>query len=288
MNTSREVQVNGLRLAVEVTGAGPLVLCLHGFPDTAETFAELSPRLVQAGYRVAVPSMRGYAPSGRPSDGDYSVAALGRDALGLIHALGETRAAVIGHDWGAAAGYAAAALAPNTVRALVAAAVPHLPRFLRTSARQLRRSWYMGFFQLPAASDAIVRRQDFAFIERLWRSWSPGWAFSAADIAPVKTCFRQPGSLAAALGYYRALPAALVAPAQAADRRVLLGNIDVPTLAIAGADDGCIGAEMFRGQDRWFLRDYAQAVLPNAGHFMHREQPEAFAAAVLEFLARHP
>jgi pimeloyl-ACP methyl ester carboxylesterase len=106
------IRANGVHFAYFDAGQGPLVLCLHGFPDTAWSFVPLLERLAAAGYCAVAPFMRGYPPSGPAPDGDYRVITLGRDALALIEALGAQRAVLVGHDWGAAATYIAAALAP--------------------------------------------------------------------------------------------------------------------------------------------------------------------------------
>src|ERR1700690_4202016 len=123
------VDANGLKFAYLEEGSGPLVLLLHGFPDTAHTWDDLRPRIAAKGYRVVSPFMRGYRPSGIP-DRDADQETLARDALALIDALGEKSAAVVGHDWGAAAAYGAAALDPGRVNKLISVGIPH-PATLR-------------------------------------------------------------------------------------------------------------------------------------------------------------
>lgn len=275
---------NGLRFTALAVGEGPLVLCLHGFPDSAHTFDELAPALADAGYRAVAPFMRGYQPTAVPTDGDYRPETLGRDVLALADALGCRRFAIVGHDWGAVAAYAAAALAPERVRGIVTAAVPPLPRFLRNmSPAQVRRSWYMGFFQLPIVADRRVAADGRAFVERLWRDWSPGWDFDVETIAPVQAILGNPDSRRAALGYYRALPASLLGPRRGRERRRLLGRLDVPALVVAGDNDGCIAPSMFAGTEGCFTGS-AQLVRLPAGHFMHRELPARFRRLVETFL----
>src|SRR4051812_26981677 len=187
-------------------GDGPLVLCLHGFPDTARSFRHQLPALAAAGFRAVAPYMRGYAPTELAPDGHYQTAALGLDAVALIEALGADDAIVFGHDWGAVAAYAAALAAPRRVRKLITAAVPYGPQFMTsfaTSYAQQKRSWYMFFFQTPFA-DIAVAHDDFAFLEHLWSEWSPGWQWPREDMDALKETFRAPGVLQAALGYYRA------------------------------------------------------------------------------------
>jgi pimeloyl-ACP methyl ester carboxylesterase len=149
--TPNVVRANEVDFAYFEAGQGPLVLCLHGFPDTAWSFVPVLNRLAAGGYHAVAPFMRGYPPSELGPGGDYRIITLGRDALALIEALGAQRAFLVGHDWGAVAAYIAAALAPERIERMVTAALPHLHRFLFwPSLRQLKRSRYMGF---PAKED---------------------------------------------------------------------------------------------------------------------------------------
>lgn len=280
-----ELDANGLRFSARAMGTGPLVLCLHGFPDSAYTWDALLPELAAAGYRAVAPFLRGYAPTQVPTDGDYGAATLGLDVLALADALGEKQFFIVGHDWGAITAYATAAYAPQRVRGIATCAVPPLRRFLlNMRPAQLQRSWYIGFFQLPWLPEARVRRNDCAFIDRIWRAWAPDWRYSPQDIAPVKAIFSQPQHCKAALAYYRALPALLAGPRRNAERRRILGKMDVPALVIYGERDGCIGPRAFAGTQNCFTQPcelYSMA----AGHFMHRELPQIFNNKVMEFFA---
>jgi len=282
------VRARGLTFHTLEEGEGPLVLCLHGFPDHARSFRHQLPALAAAGYRAVAPAMRGYAPTGPAPDGRYQSAALAEDAVALIAALGYDDAIVFGHDWGAIAAYGAALAAPNRVRKLVTAAVPYGPQVtsaFMTSYDQQRRSWYMFFFQTPFA-DVALAHDDFAFVERLWRDWSPGWRFPAEEMAALKETFRQPGVAAAALGYYRAtFNPALQDPALAnLQSRMMLEPIPVPTMVLHGANDGCMGVELVTGMDALFPRGLRTEIVPGTGHFLHQEDPALVNALVLDFL----
>lgn len=284
-----EVRANGIRFATLEAGDGPLVLCLHGFPDHARSFRHQLPALAAAGFRAVAPYMRGYAPSEVPEDGPYQSAALAHDARALIEALGYREAAVFGHDWGAVAAYGAAILAPERVTRLVTAAVPHGPALASaflTSYDQQRRSWYMFFFQTPLAEMAVAH-DDFRFLERLWADWSPGWTLPAEEMAALKDTFRQPGVVAAALAYYRQTLDPLRQRPELADvqQRLLSEAVTVPTLYLHGARDGCIGLELMDGMAALFPAGLETVVVPDAGHFLHQEQPQAVNAKLLEFLA---
>jgi pimeloyl-ACP methyl ester carboxylesterase len=282
------VRARGLTFATLEEGEGPLVLCLHGFPDHLRSFRHQLPVLAAAGYRAVAPAMRGYAPTGPAPDGRYQSAALAEDAVALIEALGYDDAIVLGHDWGALAGYGAALAAPQRITKLVTAAVPYgaqITSAFMTSYAQQRRSWYMFFFQTPFA-DVALAHDDFAFLEHLWRDWSPGWQWPADEMAALKETFRQPGTAAAALGYYRAmLNPALQAPELAGlQGRMMLEPIEVPTMMLHGADDGCMGAELVQGMEAFFPRGLRVEIVPGTGHFLHQEDPERVNALILDFL----
>jgi pimeloyl-ACP methyl ester carboxylesterase len=283
------VRANGLAFAtLEAGSAGaPLALCLHGFPDTARTWRHLLPTLASVGYHAVAPYLRGYPPSEIPADGRYQTALLARDALALVEALGAERACVIGHDWGAIAAHGAAILAPERVRRLVTLAVPHRNAgiALTTSYDQQRRSWYMFFFQSPLA-DLAVAANDLAFVDRLWADWSPGWKPEPEDVEAVKRCFRQPGALAAALGYYRAaFDPATQDPALAADQaRVMAADVPVPALYLHGVQDGCMGVEVARGMEAAFPQGLRTVLVDGAGHFLQLERPKLVNDAIVDFL----
>lgn len=277
------IQANGLEFAYLAAGDAdaPLALCLHGFPDTAFSFEPLLRAVADAGRRGVALFMRGYSPTALAEDGDYSALALGRDVLALIEHFGVEQADIVGHDWGAVAAYAAAIMRPDRVRRVVAAGVPHPRRFLlRPSRAQLRASRYMLRFQWPGAEKKL-REDDFGALEELVREWSPDWEPPQEFLARVKAGFAEPARLHAALAYYRALPRLLL-------RRdawnYLLRPVQVPARVICGARDGCILSATFCDQEHLFAADYELVRMPDAGHFMHLEQPQAFNRHVLEFL----
>src|SRR5215470_17991179 len=208
---SATVRANGLEFGLLEAGSGPLALCLHGFPDTAHTWRHLLPALAGAGFRAVAPFMRGYAPTAVPADGAYQLGALIADAVALHEALGRGGDAVlIGHDWGAEAAYGAAAHAPGRWRRLVTLGVPPaaLDPVLFSDYEQLRRFFYIFLFRDPLGfADALVASDQMSFLDRLWQDWSPGYD-AGEDLARVKESLRLPASLAAAIGYYRAVGAA--------------------------------------------------------------------------------
>ena len=285
---SGDVVANKLRFHYLEAGRGPLVLCLHGFPDHAYTFRHQLPALADAGFRAVAPFMRGYAPTDASPTGSYQTAALAQDVIALIDALGAKSAAVIGHDWGAVAAFGAAQLAPNKIGKLITLAVPHVAPLFQafiTNPAQQRRSWYLFFFQ-QALADAALVHDEFAFLDRIWQEWSPGWNYPPEEMASLKRTFSKPGVVQGALGYYRCLfNTNLHDPALAAIQAELFTKpIAVPTLYFHGAKDGCIGAELANDMDTMFTGGLKKIVMPAAGHFVHQEAADAVNREILKWL----
>jgi pimeloyl-ACP methyl ester carboxylesterase len=259
-------------------GDGELVMCAHGFPDHPRSFRYLARALAREGRRVIVPWMRGYAPSTRT--GPFHLDRIADDLVEIATALSPSRPSIlVGHDWGACAAYVALARHPARFRKAVTLAVPHPLAFLRGSMRhpsQLRRSAYMAYFNVPGVSDRGVARDDFAFIDRLWRIWSPGLAPDPEAMQELKACLAR--SMPAPILYYRALPR------WRPRRPGQLARITVPTLYLHGADDGCVAAAVAEGQERYF-NDFRGAVIPASGHFLHLEAAERIFGEILAWLA---
>lgn len=283
------VTVNGVEFAYLTAGTtGPLALCLHGFPDSAHSWRHLLPRLAAAGYRAVAPFQRGYAPTAVPADGRYQTGMLALDAIGFHEALGGGEPGVIiGHDWGATATYGAAAHEPERWSKVVAMAVPPggaMGMAFLTDLAQIKRSWYMFFFQ-HALADMVVPANDLAFIDMLWADWSPGHD-AAVDAEHVKDCLRDPAHLAAALGYYRAtLGDGYQDPALAEVQAATQALPPQPTLYLHGRDDGCIGVEVAESARAMVTPNVTIEVLDGCGHFLQLERPDVVGRRVLEFLA---
>lgn len=281
------VRANGLDFPVLEAGEGPLVLCLHGFPDHARSWTDLLTRLAGEGYRAVAPAMRGYWTGGQAPDGAYQSWATGGDALALIEALGAKTATLIGHDWGASAAYAAAVRAPQLIDKLVTMAVPYGPQVgaaMMLDGDQQRRSWYMFFFQTPMATMAVAAN-NFAFIDRIWAEWSPGYVLPDEDRAALKAMFAQPGVLEQTLGYYRQLfGGAAVKPEWAESAAKSGGPITVPSLYLHGRNDGCMGVGLIEGMEGQFPAGLRKVVVEDAGHFLQLEQPERVAQEIVSFL----
>lgn len=257
-------------------GAGPLVLCLHGFPDSPRTFRHQVDDLVAAGYRVVTPTLRGYEPSSQPKDGNYRAQVVADDVIAWLDQLGVERCHLVGHDWGAIVSYMVAAKAPERLHSLTTLAIPHLNGMLDTAPIkrpiQLVLSWYILFFQLRGIAEYVLERNDWALVDRLWRNWSPGFVLPQEELAAIKRQLAQPGVKKAVLAYYRALPLIWFERASA---KLLARPIEVRTLALTGALDGCMDTRLF--DDLMRPRKYPAGLrierLADAGHFLHQERP---------------
>ena len=282
------VSANGVDFTTLSMGEGPLALCLHGFPDTAHGWRHLLPVLAEAGYRAVAPFQRGYAPTSVPDDGLFQSGVLGVDANALHEALGaDGDAVIIGHDWGASGTHAAAVLEPHRWRKVVTMAVPPggaVGMAFIGNLEQLKRSWYMFFFQHPL-SDLVVSNNDLAFIDMLWRDWSPGYD-GAADAANVKAALANPANLQAALGYYRAtIGAGKKDPALDAAQAATGQVPPQPTLYLHGRNDGCIGVEVAELAATMAPPNLTVEIVDDAGHFLHIERPDVVNRRIVDFLA---
>jgi pimeloyl-ACP methyl ester carboxylesterase len=227
-------------------------------------------------FHTIAPFLRGYSPT--VVNGPYDPLRIADDLVDLANAVSPREPVfVVGHDWGAVATYAALARRPDRFVAAVTLAVPHPLQVVRNVTRhpvQLRRSWYMLFFQLPWISERVAAARDFALVERLWRDWSPGWTPPPEHVLELKECLR--ASWPAPIRYYR----------DAARMKWKHPKIRVPVLHLQGAQDGCVGAEMGEGQERWFEGPFESKTIPGAGHWLHMERPDVVASEIAAWFRR--
>ena len=266
--------------------SGPLVLLLHGFPELSRSWRHQLPPLARAGYRAVAPDMRGYGRTERR--GPYDLRTLAGDVRDLVRELGRERATVVGHDWGGAVAWGAAIYHPEVVERLVVMNCPHpgaLARELVRNPRQLRRSWYMFFFQIPLLPEWLLSRKGAAFVGRSLRAGSHVRdAWPRQETSPYQEAMARPGAASAALAYYRAI---LRQPG-AADRDGRARPIAAPLLILWGTRDRFLGQETL-AQEK--LAPYLSpgnrpevVFLADAGHFVQSEDPEKVNAELLRWL----
>lgn len=285
------VHANGLSFATLEAGPadGPLALFLHGYPDSAATWEHQLPAFAAAGYRAVAPWLRGYPPTAIPPPGAYyDRATLATDVAALIDALSpEQPCVLIGQDWGAAIGYGVLAAFPEKVSRAALLAVPHpatVRATLKRSPKHALRSFHWFLFQLPWLPEWLCARRDYAFLETLWKWWSPHF-HDHAHVAAIRRAFATPGANAASLAYYRALFGTRHAdPALSALRARLDAPITVPTRVLMGSQD--MRREMLEAQRVQFTADYEWTLVEGTGHFLHREAPETVTALLLDWLRR--
>jgi pimeloyl-ACP methyl ester carboxylesterase len=276
----------GIRLHYVEVGEGPLVVLLHGFPEFWYSWRHQLQPLAAAGFHVVAPDMRGYNLSDKPAGWRaYDMELLAGDVAGLIRHFGVQRADVVGHDWGAAVAYGVAALHPESVRRLAILNVPHPARMLAAfkTLRQLRKSWYMFFFQLPLVPEWRLRRDGFSVLKRALRADRSKLGlppvFDDQELEHYAQAWSHHGALTAMLNYYRA---ALRQSPRAAGAR--MRPIEAPTLVIWGDNDTALGSELAEPEARW-VKDVRVVHLPEATHWVQHDEPERVNELLTEFLS---
>lgn len=276
------IQTNGVALHVAQAGPadGPPVILLHGFPEYWGGWAKQIPALAAAGYRVWAPDQRGYNLSSKPAGlRTYDIDALARDVVGLIDATRREKVLLVGHDWGAAVAWWVAGNYPERLHKLAILNVPHLAVMFRTVWRswtQMRKSWYIFFFQIPRLPEASLRRKGWTNAIRALKGSARRGTFTAEDIAGYRAAWSQPGAITGMINWYRAA-------GRTQGKLRSLGRITVPTLMIWGAKDLALGREM--AQPSIDLCDRGRLVfIEEAGHFVQHEEPARVNELLLQFL----
>ena len=289
-----EFELPRLRMTALTWGPpdGRLALCVHGFPDSAHSWRLLAPMLVAKGFRVVAPFTRGYAPTGPAPDGDYHLGALMSDLIDLHeHLGGGSDAVMIGHDWGCFTANGLAAYAGSPFGAYVSMALPpvraldnagrSIVQNLRMTAKQLRNSWYVLFFQVPLLPERVLQR----VIPRLWKDWSPPGADVDDDVARTQDALPTLAHRRAAVGYYRAMIRfTRASPPYAGLHRFRFRLPLVPVLALHGEQDGAVQVEYLDGVIDALPPGSRVRTIPGAGHFLQLDQPTAVCAAILDYL----
>jgi pimeloyl-ACP methyl ester carboxylesterase len=278
-------EVNGIRLHVTESGPadGPVLIFLHGYPEFWYGWRKQIPFFAEQGYRVAVPDQRGYNLSSKPAGTKaYRISQLTQDIVELIAALGTEKVFLVGHDWGGAVAWNLAMHHPQLLHRLVIINMPHpvvMRKTLRRRLNQLRRSWYIFFFQLPLLPEWVISRGRFRLMRNsLQRTSLPG-TFREADLEQYVAAWSQPGAFRAMLNWYRAAvrhrnPAIAQPP-----------EVKTPLLLIWGARDAFLRTEMAT-QSLPYCRNGKLHLIPEATHWVHHEKSNEVNGAILDFFLR--
>jgi len=283
------VSANGLRFHVAACGAGDrLALCLHGFPECWYSWRHQLPLLAQLGYRAWAPDLRGYGESDRPGRReDYAIEMLMADVAGLIDASGARSTTLLAHDWGGLIAWYVALRNLRPLERLVIMNLPHpaaMQHALRTW-RQLARSWYVFFFQIPRLPEALLRAGNYRALRDAFRNMAVDKSrFPDEALQVYRDNAARPGALTAMLNYYRAF-----VRGGGGRRQQRLGYpvIETPTLMIWGEHDTALGKETTYGTEQ-FVPNLTLRYLPNVSHWVQQEAPETVNAILEAWLGGQP
>ena len=272
-----------VRLHYVEAGEGPLVVLLHGFPEFWFAWRFQIPALTTAGFRVVVPDMRGYNLSSRPQGVDaYDIGRLAADIAELVRERGAQRCMLAGHDWGAAVAWSTAMNHPDSVERLAILNVPHPRRMLQglRTPRQLARSWYVFFFQLPWLPERAAQAGRWWTLRYGFEHDARPGAFTPEDIERYIEAWSQPGALTAMINYYRA--ALRQTPGRLESR---MRPVQAPTLVIWGERDRYIEADLAEPSRDDVPNLEAVVRLPNASHWVYHDEPDRVSQLLIDFFS---
>jgi pimeloyl-ACP methyl ester carboxylesterase len=292
--TERRLAVNGIELNVMEEGEGPLVVLCHGFPELAYSWRHQIPVLARAGYRVLAPDMRGFGKSSVPSEVEaYDVISLCGDLCGLLDTVGEEQAIFVGHDWGASLVWQLAWMQPERVRAVAGLSVPFVPRApappIPIMRSHLGEDFYIVWFQQPGVADEALSR-DVRRTLTTSRQWTAQWAeeegsttrraewLSEEDLDVYVESFERTG-FTGGLNWYRNIDRnwELTAPYEGR-------KIGQPAMFLTGELDPVRRFMPVEAMERWATDLRTRIVVPDAGHWVQQQAPEAVNGALLDFL----
>jgi pimeloyl-ACP methyl ester carboxylesterase len=277
------IATNNIQLNVETYGkpSDPLVILLHGFPEAGFAWRKIAPQLAEKGYFVLAPDQRGYNLSEKPSHiADYRLDLLAGDILGLMDAYQQPTARVVGHDWGAVVAWYLAMNSPERVKQLAILNVPHPSAMLKKlrTFTQLRKSWYMFFFQIPALPEWLISRNNFQLGKQsLVRSSLPN-TFTESDLAEYVLAWQRAGNFKTMLHWYRAL-------FQKPAIRPKNSKVASPTLILWGKRDAFLSHTLAEDSLAYCLQGELQK-WEDATHWLCHEHPGRVSAALLSFFAK--
>jgi epoxide hydrolase 4 len=281
------IKANGLCFEVDECGSGErLALCLHGFPECSYSWRYQMPLLAELGYQVWAPNLRGYGHSSRPSKvGDYRADHLLADIAALIDASSCQSVLLIGHDWGAALAWLFAIQKSRPLAGLIIMNVPHPTLFMKSlrTWKQLWRSWYMFFFQIPWLPEQLLSLNNAWLVGKMIRASAVAKERFPAEVLSVyRRQATQPGALRAMLNYYRALFRDLPWRKYGDN----LPPVEIPTLMIWGEEDVALSKETTHGTEH-YVKDLTLRYLPGVSHWVQQEASEQVNKIIAAWLAKN-
>lgn len=284
----RDVAANGSRFHVADIGSGPTVVLLHGFPTFWWTWRRQLVALADAGYRAVAMDLRGYGASDHPPEG-YDPRTLARDVAGVIRSLGESDAVIVGHGWGGLVAWSTAVLEPETVRGIAPVSMPH-PRQLRKAilrnGKQRAATRYAWGFQVPFWPERSLTARDGQRIADLLRQWSADRSWLDDDTCETyRAAFLRWPTAHTAVEYHRWAVRSSIRPDGLSYMSLMEAPVQRRVLTIHGTEDPMMLASSLAGSEEYVRADYQRVELPT-GHFPHEEAPEAFNAALLDWLSQ--
>lgn len=268
----KRIESNGLTHHVVETGEGQAVVLLHGFPDSADMWRNQVPALVDAGFRVVAPDLRGFGDSDKPVGADnYVIFNSVADVVGIMDALGVERASVVGHDFGAGVSWMLASAHPDRVERLLVVSVGHPGAFTRARFKQLQMSWYSFLFQYEGLAEDLLAKDGWSLFRE--------WLASSPDIERSIVAMSDRASLTAGLSWYRANMTPQIWGVD-----IPFPEVATPTLGVWGSSDFALGEEQMTDSVQYLTGPWRYERMQGVGHWLMLERPEEFNALMLEFL----
>lgn len=274
--------VNGIQLHTVETGdsEGKTILFLHGFPEFWYGWKKQLEFFAAQGWRAVAPDQRGYNLSSKPKGTNaYKMHHLTQDIAELIPQISRGKVVLVGHDWGGGVAWNLAMQKPQLLEKLIILNMPHpqvMKRQLSSNPRQMLRSWYTGFFQIPKVPEAVFRLFDYKLLEKSMAGTAHTNAFTLEEMEEYKAAWARPGALESMINWYRAYRRSHVQEDL---------HIAVPTLMLWGKKDKFLSTELVQPSLQHCLRGEVY-FLDNASHWLHHEEPHRVNQLILEFVKR--
>ncbi len=278
------VDANGLTFEVDKCGSGDrLAICLHGFPEHSFSWRYQLPMLAELGYEAWAPNLRGYGKSSRPPFVEnYTMDQLLLDVAGLIDASAKPEVVLIAHDWGAVIAWQFAIQKVRPLTTLIICNAPHpapMMKAIKDGSGQLKKSWYVFFFQIPRLPEWVIGRNEAAGVAQAIINSAVNKDMFPPEVVEVyRKNANQPGALTAMINYYRGL--------FRGRKNIVFEDsamIDTPTLMVWGEDDVALSKESTYGTEE-YVTDFRIRYLPRVSHWVQQEAPEAVNAMMSAFL----